>query len=245
MTTLVIGASGATGRLLVEQLLKRRQQVRLIDRSADNQPDNVTAHKNLSVIQASILDLSDAEMSQHVSGCDALASCLGHKLSFKGIFERPRRLVTDATQRLCRVVKENRPENSVRFVLVNTTGNSNRDLREQISFSQKCVTRLLRILLPPYMDNEEAADFLRTEISQNDGVIEGVAVRPDGLIDESEVTEYVVHPSPIRSAIFDAGLTSRMNVGDFMAELITDDDTWNASKGKMPVIYNKEAKSAE
>jgi hypothetical protein len=82
------------------------------------------------VIQASILDLSDAEMSQHVSGCDALASCLSHKLSFKGIFGRPRRLVTDATQRLCRAVKENRPENPVRFVLMNTTENSNRDLRE-------------------------------------------------------------------------------------------------------------------
>ena len=95
------------------------------------------------------------------------------------------------------------------------------------------------------MHNEEAADFLRTEIGQNDGAIEWVAVRPDGLSDESEVTEYAVHPSPIRSTIFDAGLTSRMNVGDFMAELITDDDTWNASKGKMPVIYNKEAKAAE
>lgn len=245
MTTLVIGASGATGRLLVEQRLKRRQQVRIIVRSTDNQPDNVTAHKNLSVIQASILDLSDAEMSQHVSGCDALASCLGHKLSFKGIFGRPRRLVTDATQRLCRAVKENRPEKPVRFVLMNTTGNSNRDLREQISFSQKCVIWLLRILLPPHVDNEKAADFLRTEIGQNDGAIEWVAVRPDGLSDESEVTEYAVHPSPIRSAIFDAGLTSRMNVGHFMAELITDDDIWNAWKGKMPVIYNKEAKAAE
>ena len=128
---------------------------------------------------------------------------------------------------------------------MNTTGNSNRDLREQVSFSQKYVIWLLRILLPPYVHNEEAADFLRTEIGQNDGAIEWVAVRPDGLSDESEVTEYAVHPSPIRSAIFDAGLTSRMNVGDFMAELITDDDIWNAWKGKMPVIYNKEAKAAE
>jgi len=128
---------------------------------------------------------------------------------------------------------------------MNTTGNSNRDLREQISFSQKCVIWLLRILLPPHVDNEKAADFLRTEIGQNDGAIEWVAVRPDSLSDESEVTEYEVHPSPIRSAIFDAGLTSRMNVGHFMAELITDDDIWNTWKGKMPVIYNKEAKAAE
>ena len=59
------------------------------------------------------------------------------------------------------------------------------------------------------------------------------------MIDESDVTEYEVHPSPIRSAIFDAGITSRINVGHFMAELITDSDTWSKWKGQMPVIYNK------
>ena len=58
------------------------------------------------------------------------------------------------------------------------------------------------------------------------------------LIDENDVTEYEVHQSPIRSAIFDSGRTSRINVGHFMADLITDDNTWNKWKGQMPVIYN-------
>lgn len=239
MTTLVVGASGATGRLLVEQLLKRGQHVKIVVRSAENLPENITYHKNLTVIQASILDLSDAEMSQHVIGCDAMASCLGHNLSFKGLYGRPRRLVTDATRRLCSAVKANKPTKPVKFVLMNTAGNSNRDLGEQISFGQKCVIWLLRLLLPPHVDNEKAADFLRTEVGQSDGVIEWVAVRPDNLTDDTEVTEYSVHPSPTRSAIFDAGMTSRMNVGHFMAELITDDEIWSAWKGKMPVIYNK------
>jgi len=69
-------------------------------------------------------------------------------------------------------------------------------------------------------------------------MIEWAAVRPDNLTDENGVTDYEVHPSPTRSAIFDAGLTSRINVGHFMADLIMDDDTWNKWKGKMPVIYN-------
>ena len=47
-------------------------------------------------------------------------------------------------------------------------------------------------------------------------------------------------PSPTRCAIFNAGKTSRINVGHFMAALITDDNTWNLWKGQMPVIYNKE-----
>ena len=240
MTTLVVGASGATGRLLVEQLLHRGQKVRIVVRSTENIPEKVLNHENLSVIQASILDISDAELSQYISGCDALASCLGHNLSLKGIFGSPRRLVTDATRRLCSVVKANKPEKSVKFVLMNTTGNSNRDLLEQVSFSEKCVIWLLRLLLPPHVDNEAAADFLRTEIGQNNRVIEWAAVRPDHLRDDSEVTEYSIYPSPTRSAIFDAGSTSRINVGHFMAELITDDDTWNEWKGKMPVIYNNE-----
>jgi nucleoside-diphosphate-sugar epimerase len=239
MTTLVVGASGATGRLLVQQLLDRGQNVKLVVRSPDTLPEIVRSHKNLSVINASVLDLSDAEMTQHVGGCDALASCLGHNLSIKGMYGPPHRLVTDATRRLCRAIKANKPKKPVKFVLMNTAGNSNRDLREQISFGQKCVVGLLRLLLPPHADNENAADYLRTQIGQNDVAIEWAVVRPNTLIDESEITEYDVHPSPIRSAIFNAGTTSRINVGHFMAELITDNDTWDMWRGKMPVIYNK------
>lgn len=244
MTILVVGASGATGRLLVEQLLERGQQVRVVVRSTKNLPENVTSHENLSVICASILDLSDAEMAQQVKGCSALASCLGHNLSFKGMFGAPRRLVTDATRRLCSAVKANNPKEPVKFVLMNTSGNSNRDLDEPISFGQKCVIWLLRLLLPPHVDNETAADHLRIDVGQDDENINWVVVRPDGLVDEAETSEYEVHPSPIRSAIFDAGVTSRINVGHFMAELVTDDGLWDVWEGQMPVIYNKELRAA-
>jgi len=241
MTTLVVGASGATGRLLVEQLLYRGENVKIIVRSPDSLPENIRKHDNLSVIHASVLDLSDAEIAQHVSGCDAVASCLGHNMTFKGMYGHPRKLVTDATRRLCVAIRANKADAAVKFVLMNTTGNRNRDLSEPISFGQKCVIGLIRVMVPPHVDNEQAADYLRSRIGQNDAVIEWAAVRPDTLIDETEVTEYEVHPSPIRSAIFDSGKTSRINVGHFMAELITDDLTWNKWKGQMPVIYNKES----
>lgn len=239
MTTLVVGASGATRRLLVEQLLSRGQNVRAIVRSPDKLPEILKNHDHLSVIRASILDLSDAEMAQQVKWCDAVASCLGHNMNWKGIYGQPRRLVTDATRRLCNAIKSNKSEKPTKFVLMNTAGNSNRDLHEPVSFGQRCIIGLLRLLLPPHVDNENAADYLRTNIGQNDGAIEWVAVRPDNLINENKVTEYEVYPSPARSAIFDAGLTSRINVGHFMADLITDGDTWNRWKGQMPVIYNK------
>ena len=240
MTSLVVGASGATGRLLVEQLLERGEHVRVIVRSKESLPEKITNHDNLSIIQASVLDLSDDEMIEHASGCSAVASCLGHTLSLKGMFGPPRRLVTDAVRKLCSAVKASQPADPVKFVLMNTTGNSNRDLDEQISIGQKCVIGLLRLLLPPHADNEDAADYLRTQIGQNDRIIEWAVVRPDALIDEAKSTEITVHPSPIRSAIFDSGKTSRINVGCFMADLIGDEDVWKQWVGKMPVIYNRE-----
>jgi putative NADH-flavin reductase len=239
MTTLVVGASGATGRLLVEQLLNRGQNVKVVVRSPGKLPEAVMNHGNLSVIHASILDLNDADMARHVNGCDAVASCLGHNISLKGIYGHPRRLVTDATRRLCTAVKANKLEKPVKFVLMNTVGNKNRDLNEHISFIEKCIIGLFRLLVPPQLDNEKAADYLRTELGQNDGSIEWTVVRPSTLTDENEVTEHEEYSSPIRGVIFDAGSTSRINVGHFMADLITDDDSWNKWKGQMPVIYNK------
>lgn len=239
MTILVVGASGATGQLLVEYLLNCAQNVKIIVRSTSTLPESLKNHDHLTVIHASVLDLSDAEMTQHVSDCDAVACCLGHNMSWKGIFGQPRQLVTDTTRRLCNAVKVTTRTKPFKFVLMNTTGNSNRDRLEPISFGQKCVIGLLRLLLPPHVDNEKAADYLRVSIGQTNKDIEWVAVRPDSLINENESNQYELHTSPIRSAIFDAGKTSRINVAHFMADLIINDETWNKWKRQMPVIYNK------
>ena len=239
-TILVLGASGATGRLLVERLLSRGQNVKAIVRSPKSLSESLTGNPQLTLIHASVSELSDTEIAEHVHGCDAVASCLGHNLTFKGLFGPPRRLVTNATLRFCNAIQAQRRESPIKFVLMNTTGNRNRDLDESISFAQTCVIGLLRGLLPPHADNEEAADYLRTKVGQQDSMIEWVAVRPDGLIDDESVSEVEVFASPIRSAIFDAGKTSRINVADFMSTLIMDEDLWKTWKGKMPVIYNKE-----
>ncbi len=240
MKILVVGASGATGRLLVEELLNRDQKVRIIVRSDESLSDSVKNHNNLEIIKASLLDLCDYEMQKYVEGIDAIASCLGHNITVKGMFGQPRKLVTDAAIRLCEAVKANKHKKKVKYVLMNTAGNVNRDINEPISFGQKVVVGIIRLLLPPHSDNENAADYLRTEFGQNDDIIEWSAVRPDGLIDKDEVTEYKVYSSPIRDTIFNAGKTSRINVGHFMAELITDSKIWNKWRGQMPVIYNKE-----
>jgi hypothetical protein len=109
---------------------------------------------------------------------------------------------------------------------MNTAGNRNRDLEEPISFGQRCVVGLIRLLLPPHVDNEKAADYLRVSVGQNDSAIEWVVVRPDSLVNEDSVSEYCLHPSPTRSAIFNAGKTSRINVAHLImpADIITAPD---------------------
>jgi nucleoside-diphosphate-sugar epimerase len=242
MTTLVVGASGATGKKLVAQLLISKQKVKVIVRSPENLPQSWKSNDQLIIIKASVLDISKNEMAEHLQDCSAVASCLGHTLSWKGIYGNPRKLVTDAVNLLCNAIENNSHDKPVKFVLMNTTGNSNRDLDEPISFGQKIVIGLLRLLLPPHVDNEKAADYLRIKVGQKNKFIEWVAVRPDGLVNEDKVTEYELYPSPTRSAIFDAGKVSRINVGHFMTELITENDLWNKWKGKMPVIYSCNAK---
>lgn len=241
MTTLIIGASGATGKQLVEQLLDMGQNVRVIVRASSLIPQTWENNDKVSIIKANISEISVEEMVNYVKDCQGIASCLGHNLTLAGIFGKPRKLVTEAVQLLCSAIKANSPESPIRFVLMNTTGNRNRDLSEPVSVGQKVVIALIRLLVPPQSDNEKAADFLRLTIGQKNPSIEWIAVRPDSLIDQDMVTEYEVYASPTRSAIFNPGKTSRINVGNFMARLLVENDLWVQWKGKMPVIYNKEA----
>lgn len=240
MTTLVVGASGATGKLLVEQLLNMRQEVKVIIRPTGKTPDTWKNNDKISIIKANISEISVNEMMDYLIDCQSVASCLGHNLTLKGILGKPRKLVTDAVKLLCTAIQKNSPDKPIKFVLMNTTGNRNRDLNEPISLGEKLVMGLIRLLVPPQPDNEKAADFLRVNIGQKNKLIQWVAVRPDTLINEDNVTEYELYASPIRSAISNPGKTSRINVGNFMSRLIVENDLWNKWKGQMPVIYNKE-----
>lgn len=241
MKVLVAGGSGATGQLLVRQLLDRGLSVQAIVRSPDKFLKAVGKHERLLVINASILELSDRDLVQYVSECGAVVSCLGHTMNFRGAYGRPRRLVTDATRRLCEAIKTTQLTQPLKFVLMNSTGCRNDDLAERVSVVEKCVVALIRFLVPPHLDNEQASKYLRRHIGQQDGCIEWTIVRPDTLVDNDDVSTYEIHPSPTRSAIFNAGQTSRINVAHFMADLITEDTVWNSWKGQSPVIYNSDS----
>ncbi len=240
MKTLVLGASGATGKLLVQQLLEEGQQVVAIVRNISDFAQTIPQQSNLELIQGSILQLSATELGCYVKGCSAVVSCLGHNMNFKGIYGQPRNLVTEVSRRVCAAIEQNRAEYPVKFILMSSSGVGNRDLKESVSPSQMAVMGVLRLLLPPHLDNERAADFLRAEIGQKHSQIEWLVLRPDTLINSPSVSQYQLHSSPIRSAIFNPGQTSRHNVANAMSVLLRDAAIWRQWRGQFPVIYNSE-----
>lgn len=237
MKTLVLGASGATGKYLVEQLLLKGQNVKVIIRPSANIPHLWINDQRITIIKAQISEMSLEEAIHLVKDCQAIISCLGHTMSLKGIYGKPKNLVVNAVRLFCYAIEKNTLDSPIKFILMNTVGYRNKDTDKQISLCQKIVISIIRNLLPPHLDNEKAADFLKINIGQTSAKIQWVIVRPDSLTDEDTVLPYDTHISPI-GTLFKPGKVSRINVAHFMASLIEDNDLWEKWIGKMPVIYN-------
>lgn len=238
MKAFVAGATGATGSQLVRELLNRNLYVKVIVRDTEKLPGDLRVHERLTTLNANILQLSCCVMKDFISDCDAVASCLGHNMNFKGIFGNPKYLVTDAVIKICKAIKDNNPAEPVKLLLLNTTANKNKDNNERLLFPENLVIGLMRSLLPPQKDNERAADYLRKYVGNDNEFIKWTVVRPDTLVNDNVRSDYFVLPSPARSPVFNPGRTSRINVGNFMSDLITNDKIWEKWEGKMPVIYN-------
>ena len=235
-TILIAGATGRTGVRLVEQALARGHRVRAIVRSRHRLPSAVLDHPQLTLIEASILALSDDELAACVKGCDVVVSCLGHVMSFRGVFGAPRRLCTEATERLCAAIEAQAPAARTKFILMNTVGVPNPDLPEARSRMERLLLFLLRWLLPPHRDNETAAAHLHEVVGTSVGHLEWCSVRPDSLVEGAE-SPYDVLPSPV-TGLLTGQPTTRANVARFMTELMDDEALWSAWRFQMPVVMN-------
>jgi hypothetical protein len=122
---------------------------------------------------------------------------------------------------------------------MNSVACTYKDINEKRSLSERIILSVLAVLLPPQKDNVMAANYLSRTIGKSHEKIEWTAVRPDALIDNDDVSPYEVFETIKRNPIFNPGKTSRINVGHFMTELITDNELWEKWKYKMPVVYNK------
>jgi len=242
-TVLLVGGTGRTGRRVMEQLVARGVGVRAIVRSTRGLPARMAGTPGVTLIEGSLLSLSDQELQDHVRGCDAVISCLGHVLDLKGVLGPPRDLVTRATARLCRAIEALRPARPTRFILM-TSVSVNRPgrLDTRRGAMERAFLRVLRGLLPPAKDNQQAADFLHGQIGPANPFVEWAVVRPDTLL-EGEVSAYRVHEGLV-NGLFAPGQTNMANVAHFMCELATSPKAWADWMGKAPVIVNEAGPAA-
>jgi len=239
-TVLLVGGTGRTGGRVLQQLLDRGIAVRAIVRSGAKLPPGVAGNPNLTVVEASLLSLRDEELQQHLRGCDAVISCLGHVISLKGIFGSPRDLVTRATTRLCRGVEALQPPAPVKFILMSSVSvNRPSGLDTRRGAFERAFLWALCGVLPPAKDNQRAADFLQASVGPSHRFVEWAAVRPDSLL-EGDVSDYELHEGLV-SSLFAPDSTNMANVAHFMCELVTNPHTWAEWQGKLPVIINAAA----
>ena len=237
---LLLGGTGRTGSLVLQQLLGRGVRVRAVVRSAERLPAGVADDPRLSVVVADLPAMSDEELRRQVEGCDAVVSCLGHVMSARGMFGPPRDLVTRSVKRVYRATRELRPAQPVKLILMSSVSVNRRGgLDTRRGWSERAVVWTLRGLVPPARDNQRAADFLQDVIEAADAYAQWVAVRPDTL-QEGDVTEYALHEGLVDS-LFRPGATTMANVAHFMCELATDSAAWATWQGKLPVIVNAAA----
>lgn len=233
MKVMVLGATGATGRLAVKQLIEAECDVVALVRTNSV----LEQHPRLTQIAGTVLSLESQQIKQLISECDAVISCLGHNLTLQGVYGAPTMLVRNSLQRVVCLTASQRAQ-PLKLVLMSSTGVRNYVQKERIEPLEKWVNFLLRWLLPPHRDNEKAAKLLN-RIRTSSKRIEWAIVRPDTLIDQSQVSDYQWSPSPTRSALFNAGETSRINVANALCRLVLQDDLWQQWRGQMPVIYNQ------
>lgn len=237
MKTLVLGASGATGKLVVSQLLERNISVRIVIRESATISAKIAEDKNIEINKGNIDSFSTDKIQELILDCDSVVCCLGHNISLKGMFGQPHKLVVNAVKKITAAMASNSA--GKKFILMSTTAYTNKNQGEKNTFGEELILSLLEIVLPPHKDNILAGDHLVYKVGASEK-IEWIAVRPDSLFDEESKSEYEIHEKKIRSPIFNAGKTSRINVGHFMADLLVNESLWQDWKYKTPVIYNKE-----
>jgi nucleoside-diphosphate-sugar epimerase len=252
LRVLVVGATGATGRHVVAQLLQGNHAVKVIVRSGarlqevlkaiDPSLDTTTS---LTVTEASLLDLTDAELLQQTADVDAVISCLGHTISWKGIYGAPRKLVTEATQRLTAALtsqNNNRRADDPpkKFILMGSDGVADAATDNVRPWGERMVISIIRFLIPPQVDNELAAAHLQQQQTSEAQALEWVIVRPTDLVDqvpEGAPPTYTLYDKP-QGSLFGSGTATRSHVAQAMVALVTQAALWNTWKFRMPVLLD-------
>ena len=226
---LIVGATGATGKHVVQMMLDAGHKVVVVVRSKESMLQKLkdkTSDDKLEIHEASIMEMKHQDLVEVTKGCNFVVSCLGHNISFKGMYLQDRKLVTEAAKKLTKAMPS-----SCKFILMGSDGVAYPGVDPPRSNLEGCLIFLLRWLVPPHADNEGVAAYLLSDTS-----FEWVTVRPTNLVDEEEANGKYTVTEKVEASLFGDQTVSRNNVAHFMVELMTKKDTFAKYLHKMPVI---------
>ena len=196
MKVLIIGATGATGKILMREALAQGHEVTALARN----PSAVASEDHrLRVVEGNALDASSLEAA--VAGQEAVLSALGTRSA------RPTTLFSESTHNLIGAMDKH----GVRR-LVCITGVGVGDSKGHVGFLYDRIIRPF-VVKNIYEDKERQEE----EIKQSD--LDWVIVRPAQLTDEPAKGEYGVY----LKGSYTVKTISRADVAAFMLAQLTDD----------------------
>jgi len=197
MNLAIFGATGRTGRHVVEQALAAGHTVRALVRDPAKLP---AGHERLTVVQGDVLDPESVD--QVVAGADVIVSVLGHAPNV------PKDVLTVAMKHILAAMQKH----GVRR-LVSLTGAGVADPQDRPRLWNKAIAWLLARLQPELLaDSERQAELIRA--SDRDWVI----VRVPRLTDQPRTDSY-------RVGMVGQGtgaLISRADAADFLLKQVED-----------------------
>jgi uncharacterized protein YbjT (DUF2867 family) len=214
MRIVIFGANGQTGRLLTRRALDAGHTAVAVTRRPDGFP---FADPRLTVAGADVRDASS--LVDVVDGADAVLSTLGVPFSFKPI---------DTYSVGLRNIIEAMQKTSIRrLVIVSSTGAyhypGRRDTPLSLRLFEPIITRTIG--KSTYDDQRRMEDIVR------DSDLDWTIVRPSGLFDLPDPTNYVAgEVDPV------GGFTARIDLADYMIRLAADPST----AGKTVVVSTTE-----
>ena len=204
---LIVGATGGTGRQLVEQALARGYVVTALARD----PSALRVeHPRLTVVQGNVLDYPSVEAA--VRDQDAVLSALGHKQFF-----RPTRTLSEGTRNVLRAMETHRVR---RFVCETTLGIGDSAGRMGLYYT----FFVIPVILPFYFWDKTRQERLIAASGLN-----WVVVRPGALTNGAKRGRYR-HGRTVGSLLWTVRI-SRADVADFMLNQMSDNTYLRAASG--------------
>jgi uncharacterized protein YbjT (DUF2867 family) len=214
MRIVIFGANGQTGRLLTSRALDAGHTAVAVTRNPDGFP---FSDPRLTVVGANVRDASS--LVDVVDGADAVLSTLGVPFSMRPI---------DTYSVGIRNVVAAMQKTSVRrLVIVSSTGAYHYPGRRDMPLS----LRLFEPIITRTIGKTTYNDQRRMESIVRDSDLDWTVVRPSGLFDLPEPTNYVAgEVDPV------GGFTARIDLADYMITLAADPST----AGKTVVVSTTE-----